>query len=752
MNDDTATLSTLSIDEIMNNQMISYEGKELINMEALDTIINNFEEIYNSRKIRMVDAFNNYTELAQDQILTILKKYRTNRRQGKRIKYGPSKNRQNGRLFSKQASGQGLSRPIRHTIFRDNYIDIDVVNCHPILLSWFCHKKKWQCEKLDIYIQNRDQILKDTMTSLQIEKDEAKNIFLKTLNGGELDKGIIYPPFIDEFASEMKAIVNNVVCETPPDEMATILKTKSYNLGGSILNRKLCCIENFVLKKIVEVLSLNGFDNLVLCFDGLMVFKRAEDQLPAIQTALDRLGIPNLKVKIKDMDEFIDLEPYINLAKLPLNPELDFDPNYTINEFELEFCGKSFSNMEDFKAQVIPKYCKVFAHFRDFNTPVYRCQDNKFKIGTPNTDLYHWVVGDKKVSIIDIPRLLPQYIPRYEDYDFYPEGFNMKNKPCPPKILNLWCGFKASRLDNYEEDKIKNILDHIRMVLADDDMVVYEYLLDWFAHIVQYPWKKTRVLILLYSRLQRAGKNSITEFFIHNILGTDISSDNLGIDVLTAKFNENLTQQIFTVCNELPQLTNTTRNSVFDTMKSSITDDTRNYEIKGGRKWIGPNYVNIIATTNHSFTYHIEKGDGRILPIECSSRFVGNFDYFNNLHDNLQQENADHFFTFLLERNITRNMTDIPMTNLKLEMIRQSSPSPVRFVEFLKEDDYEYLATDWVKDQKGIIGGSTLYARYSEWCRDMNENVLSNTAFGNILKKDCNINKIKKGVILYQLF
>lgn len=756
----TEDKGTLTYNEIVRNQMAGYEGKEIVTMTHLDVLIEHLDKIYEKHNINMKDHRNNIMTL--DQIKTSLEKYRVNRRQGKRIIYKYAKNRNHGRLFSQTLSGQGMSKSIRHTLFRADYIDIDIVNCHPVFLTWYCQQQKWECNQLQHYIQNRDTIITNLMEYWDLSKEEVKNIFLVMMNGGQANL-LKHDEFVSKFSKEMKQILNSIMETATPEEKNST--TKEDNIAGSILNHRICCIENFVLKKMVEFMERNSFKNLILCFDGFMVHKSAEHLVQPLQSYLDTLGIPNLKIIIKPMNNHFDLSQYTNIDILQINPPLDHDPEYNLNHFELEFAGKIFSSMNEFKSQVIPKYCKVFAHFRDFQQPIYRCQDNKFKFGYPNTDYYNWMVGERKVNIVEVARLFPLYIPRYENYDFYPAGFNVYNEPCPPSILNLWSGFNATRLSSYDPEKIEPFLSHLRLMWANDDEIIYEYLIDLFAHIIQYPWRKINVLLLLYS-LPRAGKNIITNFFHLKVIGKDYGSDNLGIELLLSRFNESLIRQLFVVCNELPQLTSTNRNSMFDALKTAITDNERTYEIKGGRKWSGPNYVNLICTTNHDFTYHIEKDDGRVLALRCSDRFRGNLSYFEELAYNLQQENADHLITFLYERKITHDLRVIPMTDLKREMIIMSLPSPARFVQYIREtpDSIDELInmkyppdTDPVRKQIEAdirchkrIRSSNLHDLFHSWCSRFNENPMSMTACGNIWKKDCNTTwKRVNGVVYY---
>ena len=60
-----------------------------------------------------------------------------------------------------------LRREIRHTIARDKYIDIDMVNAHPVILSQLCKANNIECPYLTEYVANREKIFEQIRTENQ---------------------------------------------------------------------------------------------------------------------------------------------------------------------------------------------------------------------------------------------------------------------------------------------------------------------------------------------------------------------------------------------------------------------------------------------------------------------------------------------------------------------------------------------------------------------------------------------------------
>ena len=73
-----------------------------------------------------------------------------------------------------------LKKEIRNSVIPKNVKDIDMVNCHPVILLYLCEKHGLKCDILKDYVENRDLILK----SFGNNRKEVKEMFLTVLNGG----------------------------------------------------------------------------------------------------------------------------------------------------------------------------------------------------------------------------------------------------------------------------------------------------------------------------------------------------------------------------------------------------------------------------------------------------------------------------------------------------------------------------------------------------------------------------------------
>src|SRR5690348_11513135 len=88
----------------------------------------------------------------------------------KKITYN-QKTRHYGRMTS-NLGAQGLQRDIRKYIHGEYYVDIDVVNCHPVLLNQLLQKSGMYSPFLNTFVSDRTE----TMKRFNIEKQDMFSI------------------------------------------------------------------------------------------------------------------------------------------------------------------------------------------------------------------------------------------------------------------------------------------------------------------------------------------------------------------------------------------------------------------------------------------------------------------------------------------------------------------------------------------------------------------------------------------------
>jgi len=233
-----------------------------------------------------------------------------------------------GRLFG-SGSIQGIWNVYRGLLMRGIGTDIDMVNCHPILLRFICHKHNIKCSALEYYINHRDECLAEFSS-----RSVGKCAYLKATNDDKYTRNKSLPQSFKDYDKEMKTIQKQLVAlpdykylqETIPEYKLT----KNYN--GSTINRILCYYENIVLQHCIHVLNGKGIELAILMFDGCMPygnFYDSPDLLAEIETYVEE-QMPNLNMKwgYKEHDETLQIPDEFDESSMvdeisPVSSDLD---------------------------------------------------------------------------------------------------------------------------------------------------------------------------------------------------------------------------------------------------------------------------------------------------------------------------------------------------------------------------------------------------------------------------------------------
>lgn len=231
-----------------------------------------------------------------------------------------------GRYWKKNRCAlQGMKGLVRNTLIKETHIDIDMENCHPVILLWYCGEHNIPCDKLRHYIENREECLQGLVKSRSVKdknykRGDAKKEILAVMNGGKRN---VYKTteWYAEYVNEMKSIRKDVVALNPSFyEVARLSKKEKneteYNLDGTTLNYVLLNYENKCLMIMCDVLESYGIEVSALMFDGLMIYKDSlgchdlKDVMNECETSiLETVGI-NMKITRKEMTDFYDLTDY----------------------------------------------------------------------------------------------------------------------------------------------------------------------------------------------------------------------------------------------------------------------------------------------------------------------------------------------------------------------------------------------------------------------------------------------------------
>ena len=187
-----------------------------------------------------------------------------------------------GRMFCSEGL-QNVWRAFRGALCKGLMTDIDMKNCHPVILLWICEKFKIDCPKLREYVTDREHHLTELCKVLRgKDREHCKRQFLMATNTNKKMENVPYP-FFNEYQAEIQDVIQPALMGI--DELSARFKPhaeqaakrreaggKEANEEGSFLNLVLCYNENIFLQEARAFLDSVEIETAVLMLDGLMVY------------------------------------------------------------------------------------------------------------------------------------------------------------------------------------------------------------------------------------------------------------------------------------------------------------------------------------------------------------------------------------------------------------------------------------------------------------------------------------------------
>ena len=256
-------------------------------------------------------------------------------------------------------------------------------------------------------------------------------------------------------------------------------------------------------------------------------------------------------------------------------------------------------------------------------------------------------------------------------------------------IFNVWKGYDISKeiADKFDEDEATPILEHILNCWCNKDEQSFEYVMNYLAHIIQKPWKKSGVVLALKSK-QGGGKGVIISK-LGEIIGDNHFCQNSNANYLFGDFNGQLEGKILV---NLDEAFWGGDKKMEGQMKNKITERNQTINKKNKEAYMVSDYANYIISTNNDWFAGTTEDDRRYYCLELNNKYAGRMtkekeDYFNPII----KAPAGAFAKILYNRDLTYfNPRMFKKTALLQEQVeRNHNPVKVWWHTVLKEGGWE---------------------------------------------------------------
>ena len=306
------------------------------------------------------------------------------------------------------------------------------------------------------------------------------------------------------------------------------------------------------------------------------------------------------------------------------------------------------------------------------------------------------------------------------------------------KKYNLFEGFNYTRVLSYKERKsieqqkqedFDFLLDHILKYICDNNEKHYDYLMQFFANIIQDPTNIPQIILGFYSKSHGTGKSNLTKF-LANVLGHDLSYFG-SLGQITESHTHAHVGRLMNVVEEVNRFGTRANNSM---IKDFSQRESAVYNEKNKSQCNIKVYVRYIFTTNDSDGIYFDSEDRRYV-LYTFQKLDGeeskeNKDHIKRLEDVMKDKTMIYMFgKFLAQYNITYKKPSEWISNRHKTEDYFSMMSEDSITEFLKEfltldcismDEVEHTEYLVNENDTVLVKKDTYHKLYKEYHTDNN--------------------------------
>lgn len=652
-----------------------------------------------------------------------------------------------GRFFADRGlSLQTFSKKIRHTLVADTHLDIDITNCHPVILLQYCDNHNIDCDCIRDYVNNREERLQELMKVFHTDRNTVKELMISLLYLGKVSDYAIkndlqgeansFPAWLDTFEKEMKNIsgrfqqYNEVLFNKIKEQNITgkdspIATTMSYVLGD---------IENKIIQHTVQFFNRNKYKVDTLCFDGILIRKKEipDDLLKNLSDYCFEKENYRVQFEVKPMTFGLDIdkENKINAYTIKQdNMDMVQVANTTWIEKPEQLQVPSYdkpNKEQQEEISKIMKYNSTLLFNTEYNNKAEKFEQYHAKVMNPSSILE---VGEGSFRLVNYKDFKDHYnniimkmsgktkikfvnewlddinIRTYQRVDFLPYP-----RICPDSVFNTFTGLEAELRIATGSD-ISWFTFHLNL-LCGKEIEATEYMLNYLAHMIQKTGELPRVACVFRS-VEGVGKNSFFESFSNEVLGRKYKLQTAEPDDVIGRFN--LNQNKLMVILDEAQGKDMFMNS--EKIKNLITAEELKWESKGVNSVVLQNMGRYFFFSNNDNPVKISMTDRRFIMFECSADKANDTTYFNDMVNKFKSQSRD-IYDMLMNRDISQwnPIRDRVQTKVYKEVQSATIPVVSLFLEHLyyENNHNKSMGSDSLKE----IRANQFLLKYNKWLKD----------------------------------
>jgi hypothetical protein len=312
----------------------------------------------------------------------------------------------------------------------------------------------------------------------------------------------------------------------------------------------------------------------------------------------------------------------------------------------------------------------------------------------------------------------------YDGFVFRPE------QEAGPRWYNLWRGFSVEPAESADHPMVARFIDHCKENVCGGDEKLTQWLLGYFAHLVQRPWEKPLTALVFKGR-KGTGKNALVER-IGKLIGPHFLLTSKR-RYLTSNFNGHFESCLCLVLDEAFWSGDKESEGV---LKDLITGDHHIIEHKGKETYKIANLTRVCILGNEEWIVPATVDERRFAVFQMGEGRMQDRKYFQELREGLDDGGNRQLLRFLLDFDLSKiDVNEAPQTQALLDQkLATMEPMPKWWYDCLSEGDI--AAGDLGGAWPSVVPAPRLRQAFELWTRRHNvrSRMPSDKDFGKLLK------------------
>ena len=541
---------------------------------------------------------------------------------------------------------QQLACDYRNFIINQGCRDYDMKNAHPTILLKLTIDAGLPHIMLKNYVENRQIFLEEN----EVDKQQV----LRLLNQDKPKKqnGTLQLLVAEVLQNKKKLI------EKHKNKLNKKRKKNMKNPNSSAISNILCYYENMLLHRVIDA----GISVSIPMYDGFIAPPDTEVDINELNALTQDYGIIWTNKELEtpfELEEFEEVKSYKTM-KEQFEKEVQYIMDLNIYKRRSEIDG-------EWKTYTTEKIKSAYKKWR----------------GSKMT-----AKGEVPCDFFDVWLEDPERLD-YERCEFEPYG---REENSHPLVFNLFRGWENEEAEDTGDFEKWFIEDYLKIFCKGKEDVV-EYILNYIAHIVQYPERNPKVAIVLKG-YEGTGKDSLIDF-IQFLIGQRYIYRVKGMSEVFGDWNDHLADKLILSMNEVSGKDGV---NFEEDLKEQITKDTLNVREKFVSSYNVGMYWRMFVLSNNDSPIQYSPTDRRFLMIEIADALMGNNEFWKSYHSNIRdKQKMSEAYTYFMNRDIECwNIKNIPITETMKNMgTRKIKPPYIYLYRELSKLSEAELEQSW---------------------------------------------------------